>query len=311
MNVLFDKDIESIPMSISIRAIEDFFESAKLNKVVTPTRSSINTDKGGLTFTMGAEVNTSKTIGFRVYDTYPNESPEKQGSNTDQIVVVYSTEKSELKTVVIGSLLGAIRTAAIGGYAAKLMSNKDANNVCIIGAGLQAYYQIKAMLAVRDIKEIHICNRTISKAQNLKDKLELEFDLTNLKITANEPSVIEKKLKTADIIICATNSNKPVLQKKWIKQGAYVASIGPKFHNNHELPLDILSSSNITISDAPEQLKAYPKKYFLDDLNNIHAIENYSKLDKTKNGYQLFLSTGRSGTEVIVADYLNSYLKVI
>ena len=297
MRILYDKDLESIPMSVAIEAVRDFFLSAKDDQVVTPPKYKVVAGDGGLRFTVGAELERAKVIGFLVYDTYPHTS----GTDTEQIVAVYSTIDGSLKGLCLGSALGAIRTAAINGYAASLMAKEDIDTICVIGAGYQAYYQIKAILAVREPKRVIVCNRTFSRAEELVKTLSEEEQVSFL---ASED--LEKSVREADIVICTTASPVPVLESHWIKDGAYVSSIGPKFTTRHEMPLDIRKNASITVSDCLTQIEAYGEAYFLDDISNIINLEHYKK-EQSSLGYQLLLMTGRSGTEVIVADRFFDY----
>jgi len=78
-------------MSVAIEAVRGFFASAKKGLVVTSPGHTVNAGSGGLTFTIGAELEKTKTIGFRVYDTYLG----RRGTNSDQLVAVYSTNSSQ------------------------------------------------------------------------------------------------------------------------------------------------------------------------------------------------------------------------
>lgn len=298
MKIITDEQLDSFPMRSAIEAIQSFFESAKDGHVVSPPRHTVAAGSGALTFTIGAELNRTKTIGFRVYDTYPG----RDGTNTEQIVAVYSTEVSKLKGIVIGSKIGAIRTAAINGFAISIMAKSEVEAACIIGAGHHAYYQLKALLAVRHPKKIYVCNRTLSKAELLVQKMRQEYGYPFI---VSED--IENTVRVCDIVLCASSSPTPVIESSWLKDGAYISSIGPKFKNRHELPTDIQSGASIMVSDAPQQLAAYTSGYFLEDTSSIQSLESVAA-KTNKQGYSVFLSTGRSGTEVVVADRIIDFV---
>ncbi|MEM7114897.1 MAG: hypothetical protein AAF614_20845 [Chloroflexota bacterium] len=298
MKIITDRDLADVPIQVAIAAIKEFFAAAANGHVVTPPRHTFRAGDGGLTFTIGAELETSKTVGFRVYDTYPGRS----GTDTDQIIAVYSTEKSQLKGLVISSKLGAMRTAAINGLATSLLAKPAVETVCLIGAGFHAYYQMQAILAVRSPRKVIVCNRTPARAEALIEKLAIEYDIEFV-LSKN----VEQSVREADIVMCATSSSSPVLESSWLKSDAYISSIGPKFKDRHELPLDIAAGASILVTDAPQQLTSYPAQYFLDDVSIITPLENVSSRPD-KKGYAVFLSSGRSGTEVIVADRIINYL---
>lgn len=298
MKIITDEDLATIPMEIAIEAVHEFFQSAARGSVVTPPRHTVKAGQGGLTFTIGAELETSKTVGFRVYDTYPNQ----HGTKTDQIVAVYATEQSRLKGIIVGSAIGAIRTAAINGHAANLLAPPTSKTVCLIGAGHQAYYQIQAILAVRTPTKVILCNRTPARAEQLAARLRQTYQAEFIVSHS-----VEESVRQADIVLCATNSTEPVIESSWLNAGAYLSSIGPKFEGRHELPTDIQAGAKILVSDAPQQIASYSAGYFLEDTSAIVPLEAVP-VDVGGQGYAVFLSTGRSGTEVIVADKIFDYL---
>jgi alanine dehydrogenase len=84
--------------------------------------------KGVLVFTAGAATQREQVIGFRVYDTFLRGSTE-----TAQLVAVFDGESDAFKVVVIGDLIGVVRTGAIGGVAIKHMARPDAESLGIVG----------------------------------------------------------------------------------------------------------------------------------------------------------------------------------
>jgi ornithine cyclodeaminase len=256
---------------------------------------SVNTEKGGLTFTIGAETEFSKTIGFRVYDTFNRGA----GTNSDQIVAVFSSETGQLKGVVIGSLLGAIRTAAIGGVAMDILAPQVVSTITIIGAGYQAYYQVAAALAVRKAAKVSIFNRTMERGQLLVKRIRESFD-----VEVATTHDLRQSLSESEIVLCATSAQAPVLESHWLKDNAYVSSIGFKFSDSHELPKDIAHNCAILVTDAKAQLTSYGRPYFLPDTTAIAALEDVisGAAIPANRGHVVFLSSGRSGTEVVVAN---------
>ena len=296
MQIIFDRELPScLPMGKAISAVRAFFTSATNGGVISPPRHSLNLENGGLTFTIGAETSISRTLGFRVYDTFEHD----KGTNTDQIVAVYDSDSGRLKGVVIGGQLGAIRTAAICGLALDLLAPKNVSTLVVIGAGHQAYFQVAAALAVRRVERIDVCGRSSTKAAHLAERVQQEFGIHTTVSTDTENSV-----RAADAILCATNSTSPVIEKKWLKENVFVSSIGPKFLDAHELPTDIGSGNSILVSDALAQLASYTTPYFLPSLDRVIPLEDLitPRIDLTKACHRIFLCGGRSGTEVAVAN---------
>ena len=297
MTILTDADVVRVlTMDRAIEAVEVFFRSAADGGVIDPARTRVVAGNGGLTFTIGAEMQKTHTIGFRVYPTYPTDT----GTRSDQIVAVYSTNGGALKGLIIGSILGAIRTAAIGGVAAKYLSRPHPESATIVGAGFQARYQVEALMAVRKPRRLLVASRTRFRADELALRVSRKWPDVSVAVTDDVTCAVRE----ADIVLCATSSAAPVLRSEWIKPGAYVASIGPKFAARHELPDDILSVADVAVSDATVQIEEYRERYFLSDTSSIIDLETIVRraTPLPDTARTVFLSTGRAGTEVVVAD---------
>lgn len=130
--ILTDHDIGKFSsMKTIINAIERCFKEKANGTLTAPPRFRIETSEGDLVFTVGAATGLEKVTGFRVYDTYSNEL-----KGHEQLVCVFDSDTGVFKGIVIGNLLGALRTGAIGGVAIKVMARMDAEQIAVIGTGL-------------------------------------------------------------------------------------------------------------------------------------------------------------------------------
>src|ERR1044071_6465374 len=109
--ILSDADLDAgRDMSKAIVAIERAMAARANNQLVAPPRHSVTFGERALTFTIGGVLDADSVAGFRVYDSAAGKS-----SNAEQIVAVFDTARGAFKGLVIGTEIGAIRTAAIGG----------------------------------------------------------------------------------------------------------------------------------------------------------------------------------------------------
>lgn len=74
-------------------------------------------------------------------------------------------------SILDGGFLTKVRTGAISGIATKYLAKENAKILSVIGAGVQAEGLIEAILAVRDIENIHIASRTFEKAENFAQNI--------------------------------------------------------------------------------------------------------------------------------------------
>ncbi|WP_411835270.1 ornithine cyclodeaminase family protein [Peribacillus frigoritolerans] len=298
--VLTDSDVLRLTrMKPVIEAIERVFREQANATLVSPPRFQLGTENGNLVFTAGAATETEKVIGFRVYDTYSNDH-----SGHEQLVSVFDSVTGVFKGVIIGNSLGALRTGAIGGAAINAMSRSDAEQLAIIGTGIQARTQLEAAIAIRDIKRVMVYSRNDNNRKKFAEEMSEKLDLDVIPMDSPK-----KCVEKADIIICATNSRSPVIDADWLKPGVHINTVGPKSMNGHELPIEVAGKSSVISTDSLEQLRAYSTPHFLTNTPYEQNIVQLSDIVTGKtpgrtsiNDVTLFCSVGLSGTEVVVAN---------
>ncbi|MDQ4078725.1 MAG: ornithine cyclodeaminase family protein [Chloroflexota bacterium] len=299
-HILKDEDVARLlSMEEAIHTIEDAFREKAEGTLVAPPRFHVSVEKGSLVFTAGAATKREKVIGFRVYDTFPHAS-----TNTEQLVVVFDSESGALKGIVIGGLIGAMRTGAIGGVAIKHMSRPDSRVLGILGSGRQARTQLEAASTIRHFERVKVYSPTRHHREAFAQEMGARLDL-DIEPAASARAVVHD----ADVLICATTSSAPVFDPDWLKPGVHINSVGPKFKEAHELPVEAATQSRVIATDSPAQIEAYPNPFFLTGTPAMQRIIDLSEIVVGKrvgrtapDDITLFCSVGLAGTEVVVAN---------
>jgi len=302
--VLTDDDFKKLlSMNEVISVVELAFKAKAAHTLISPPRFHIDTDKGGLVFTVGAETKDKRVIGFRVYDTF---HPDSHQSPTDktQLVSVFDSETGSFKGVVIGSLIGGWRTGALGGVAIKYLSRPNSTSVGVLGSGFQSRTQLEAACAVRDIKFAKVFSPHIEKRQTFAREMS---DLLHIEVIEVESP--EEAVRDVDILLCATSSTTPVFDALWLKPGVHINTVGPKLAHEHEISVEVAQKSQVICTDSLDQLNSYDPPFFLYDQPEMKQVCDLSEViagrrtaRTSDNDISLFLSVGLSGTEVLVAD---------
>ncbi|HIL02717.1 MAG TPA: ornithine cyclodeaminase family protein [Myxococcales bacterium] len=252
-------------------------------------------DAGSIVFTAGAATGTEQVLGFRAYDTFRG-----AGTDTDQVVAVFDARDGQLKGLVIGSRIGALRTGALGGVAIKHLANPSSSVLAVLGAGAQARSQIEAALAVREVSQLLLSSRTVASAELLRDEILEQYQLDCMVATSPRDAVAE-----ADIVICATSSTSPVLESGWIKPGAHVSTVGPKLFGAQELPSDFGARCAVVTTDSLKQVEAYGRFFLTSGPAPIgleQIIAGKFRGRANPDDITLYCSVGLAGTEVVLAN---------
>ena len=294
--VLTDSDVKAlIDYDVAIAAMEDALRELSAGTLIAPPRCSLHTELGSLVFTAGAATGRVRALGFRVYDTFAGSS-----TDTDQIVAIFDPDRARLAGVIIGGLIGGMRTGALGGVAVKYLARPDAQVLALVGAGFQARSQLRAAFAVRSFRRVVIASRTRSAALELRKEV-----LEDYRVECSVVDSPKEAVQDADVVFCATTSTTPVIEAGWIKAGAHVTTVGPKLRDAHELPSDIGERCAIVATDSPAQLAAYDRFFLYTGpapigLHQIIAKPQRGRTDSRQ--ITLYCSVGLAGTEVVLGN---------
>lgn len=301
--ILTDEDVNRcLPMATVIDTIETSLKIKNSGQLVAPPRFSVAAGKGALVFTAGADTKKSHTVGFRVYDAFPGNAPDRT-----QLVAVFDSRTGAFKGMIIGEMIGALRTAAINALAIKYLARPDVKHLGILGSGLQARVHLQAAMRVRHFEEARVFSPTAAHCREFANEWS---DKTGIPIKA--ASSAEDAVRQADVLICATDSRKPVLDAGWLRPGMHINTIGPKYKSGHELPVEAARKSHVIVTDSLQQvngLDSQKSPFFLQDSPEMGRMFELDELVAGKRSGRsspedltLFCSVGLAGTEVVLAD---------
>jgi alanine dehydrogenase len=290
--LLTDSDVNKLNYMDAIQVMEAFFLARANGETAGMPRWELPYTEGRLTFTVGA---SPDSVGFRVY-------ARGNYQHDDQLVAVWDSHTGALKGLIVGPVLGVMRTGAIGGLAIKHLTLPTASILAIIGTGRQALSQLRAISAIRNLSEVRVFSRTPESRIGFCE--EVKRLLPNLSIHPSESA--EEAVRGAEIVVAATTSKNPVLQWDWLAPNAHVSTLGTKGRNFREVDEDLVNGAAFIISDTPEQTRNYPEGFVLDgtpqslfELSDLVA----GKIQRPE-GISLFISSGLAGTEVALGAYL-------
>lgn len=245
MLILSDSDIEKLlTMEEAIEVVEDAFKEYANGNVEMPARSTIMLPKynGSISF-MPSYLTESNAQATKIISIYPD-NPAKGLPTTVAWIIVNDPETGMIKAFMDATYLTAMRTGAVTGVAAKYLAPKDAKTVAIFGAGIQGRTQTWAACTVRDIEKVYVYDLYPEArekfAHEMSEKLGIEV------ISASNG---EEAAKEADIVLTATTSRRPVIDRSWLKDKVHVSAIGAFYPDWRELDTATVAESKLVIDD--------------------------------------------------------------
>ncbi|MGH3066530.1 MAG: ornithine cyclodeaminase family protein [Gaiellaceae bacterium] len=148
-------------------------------------------------------------------------------------VLLHDGETGELVAVLNASPITEIRTAAVSGVATRALARPDARRVAILGAGAQARGHVHAMRAVLADPEIRIWARNSEAAARLAGV-----------VGAIVSPSVETALSGADVVCTTTATREPIVERRWLAQGAHINAVGSCFPTVRELDTETVAHSS-------------------------------------------------------------------
>jgi ornithine cyclodeaminase/alanine dehydrogenase-like protein (mu-crystallin family) len=147
-------------------------------------------------------------------------------------VTLFDGETGEVRALMNASAITAIRTAAVSAVATRLLAREDARELGVLGSGVQARSHLEALRLVRDFDRVRIYSPTAGHAQALADE-------TGAEVAGSA----EEAVRGADVVVTATSSVEPVLERSWLKDGAHVNVVGGRPPEMRELDTATIADS--------------------------------------------------------------------
>jgi len=213
---------ELLPMPECITVMEDALSALARGEMQQPMRMVVKpeTAAGVMAMMPAYKSGEDAVYGLKAICVFP-ENPGKGKDAHQGGVMLFSGETGELLALMNASAITAIRTAAVSAVATRLLAREDASELAIIGAGVQARSHLASMNCVRAIKRARVASRTLAHAQTFAADLQEQYAFP---IEAMQDA--QAAVTGADLIVTATTSREPVLNRGWISPGAHINAVG-------------------------------------------------------------------------------------
>ena len=165
--------------------------------------------------------------------------------------VVWSETGRPDQLVADAGAVTALRTGAAVGVATDLLAPPEAGSLTLIGAGGQAPDQVRAVHAVRPLRQLTVVDTDPRRAQALVETLGPELDGAQL-LTATD---VEPALRDAEIVCCATSATSPLFPASALPARVHVNAIGAYRPTMRELPDGLLADSTVIIDELDAVLQ--------------------------------------------------------
>jgi ornithine cyclodeaminase len=236
------RDLVSMPDAIEL--MKTAFAELSAGRTNSPLRTVIPLpDREGDALFMPAYVPAMDALGLKSVNVF-RRNPERGLPVIHAIVSLVDPETGQPLALMDGTYLTALRTGAVSGAAADLLSRPESRVLAAIGAGAQGVTQIAAVCAVRPIERVIAIDVSESALERLRQLLRVDWPEIESRLeTTTDASAVSE----ADIICTATTSHTPVFRDGDVQPGTHISAVGAYTPEMQELPAETVARATVVV----------------------------------------------------------------
>lgn len=308
--ILTGKDIEElVSIREAIPLVEEVFKLKALGRVRMPPKVYVElSEYHGDLRVMPCYIQDKGILAVKTVTVYPF-NPSTRGLPTVlATIIVLDRETGKPLAIMDGTWITLVRTSAAGAIAVKWLAPSDARILAVIGAGRQGYGQIEAILQVSScIEELRVYDIRTEASEALASKFKERVAVARSVQTARDA------VEDADIVVTATPSRKPIIDRLWVKPGVHLNCIGADAPGKQELDPAILRDARIFVDDLVQAMHSgeinvpiatgiLRKEDIVGEIGEVIIGVKPGRLSRDE--LTVFVSTGLAIQDAIVADYV-------
>ncbi len=158
-------------------------------------------------------------IGVKLVSVFPGNALRNERA-VGAVYALFDARNGAPLAIFDGEELTARRTAGASAYAANRLARADARHLALVGSGRLARGLVEAHMHVRPIDRVSLWSRTPEHTQAAAASMADD----GLPVTAVRD--LERAVREADIVSCATLSTEPLVRGAWLRAGVHLDLVG-------------------------------------------------------------------------------------
>lgn len=232
---------QRITHELAYAAVKDAYlavgESATLFPVVNAAG-----DQPGSMFSLKS-ASTPNVVGWKTGSYWPENSHKGMPCHNTAIFLLDPETGGLMATIEAGEV-NAYRTAAADAVATDALARKDASILTVFGTGHQAYYEVSAVCAIRDIEQIWVVGRNEARAIALVEKLRNDGLVADA-CGFGKNVTAKQACECSDIVVTVTTAQSPLFDADWIQPGTHVSAMGADKVGKKEIPTKLFERATL------------------------------------------------------------------
>lgn len=165
------------------------------------------------------------------------------------MMILISARTGQPQAVLLDNgYLTDVRTGAAGAIAAQFLARKQIFTAGVVGSGMQARYQVRALKLVRDFKRLMVYGIVPEEVERYAREMvdELGVDVVKAKDA-------ESVVRESEVVVTSTPAHEPYLQAEWLHPGLHITCMGSDSEDKQELFVGTFRHADRIVCDQKTQ----------------------------------------------------------
>jgi len=188
-------------------------------------------------YLLGEKLAFVKTFCF-----FPGNPSQFGCSTTSSLVLLFDAETGLPVCLMEGAWVTALKTGASTAVTAARLACSNSATVTIFGAGMLGRMHLRALTHRFSLHQAYVVDilPQVAAAYVAELEPELDFPVESVPLADRERAV-----RQADIVITVTTGDQPLIERAWLRPGAFVARLG----SYQEIALDVIIDADKVVVD--------------------------------------------------------------
>jgi ectoine utilization protein EutC len=170
-------------------------------------------------------------------------------SSSSGLMLLFDVESGFPRAVLLeNGYLTHVRTAAAGAVAAKYLAPLRVETAGVVGTGLQARWQLRALRLVQEFARVLVYGRSPEAAARYTREMAEELGVPVC--LAKTP---EEVVRESQVVITTTPARTPLVAGEWLHPGLHITAMGSDAEDKRELSGGVLARADRVVCDLKAQ----------------------------------------------------------
>ena len=205
-------------------------------------------------------------------------------TGSGMMILISSKTGRPMAVLLDNGYLTDVRTGIAGAIAARHLAREGFETAGVIGSGMQARFQMRALKMVRDFRKLLVYGIIKGEVEEYVEEMTRELGVEVIQTNSAEMVVRESQ-----VVVTTTPSSDPYLMTEWLHPGLHITCMGSDAEHKQEVFPEVFKQADLVVCDRKSQVFRLGELHHAGEVGIItpeEVIELGELTSGSKNGRQ-------------------------